>query len=166
MNRKEYNIAVKDLSGRLYGYCLKYLRNSADSSDIVQDAFEKLWKNRKKVDFDKAKPWLFSTAHNTLINFISKKNRITYMYELESKESARNLSHDFEVKEVVDNCLATLPPVQKSIVLLRDLEGYNYKEISEILNLTESQVKVYLFRARNKIKKQLKGLTVLEVKHA
>jgi len=166
LNRREYNIAVKEQSGRLYGYCLKYLKNPADSSDIVQDAFEKLWNNRKKVDFDKVKPWLFSTAHNTLINFITKKNRISYMYELESKQSARNLSHDFEIKEIVDNCLATLPPLQKSIILLRDLEGYNYKEISEILDISESQVKVYLFRARNKIKKQLKGLTVLEVKHA
>jgi len=166
LNRKEYNIAVKELSGRLYGYCLKYLRNSADSSDIVQDAFEKLWNNRKKVELSKAKSWLFSTAHNTLINFINKKNRITYMYELESKQNARNLSHDFEMKEVVDICLSCLPPVQKSIILLRDLEGYNYKEISEILDLSESQVKVYLFRARNKIKKQLKGQAILEVRHA
>ena len=166
MNRKDYNIVVKDLSGRLYGYCVKYLNSHEDANDIVQDAFEKLWNNRKKVEFEKAKSWLFATAHNTLLNFITKKNRITYMYELESKQNARNLSHDFELKEIVEFCLAKLPPVQKSIILLRDLEGYNYKDISEILNLSESQVKVYLFRARNKIKKQLKGLTVLEVKHA
>jgi RNA polymerase sigma-70 factor (ECF subfamily) len=54
-----------------------------------------------------------------------------------------------------------LPPIQKSIILLRDLEGYSYEEIGDILQLSSSQVKVYLFRARNKIKKQLKGLTEL-----
>jgi RNA polymerase sigma-70 factor (ECF subfamily) len=81
------------------------------------------------------------------------------MQSIESNESGRNHADDFEIREMVDNCLATLPPVQKSIILLRDLEGYNYKEISEILDLTESQVKVYLFRARNKVKKQIKSLT-------
>lgn len=159
MNRKEYNIAVKDHSGKLYGYCFKYLRNSEDAHDIVQDVFEKLWSNRKKIDINKSKSWLFTSAHNALLNFIGKKNRISYMQSIESNESGRNHADDFEIREMVDNCLATLPPVQKSIILLRDLEGYNYKEISEILDLTESQVKVYLFRARNKVKKQIKSLT-------
>ena len=65
------------------------------------------------------------------------------------------------MSEVIEKSLSTLPPVQKSIILLRDLEGYNYKEIGEILELSEAQVKVYLFRARNKIKKQLKDLTLV-----
>lgn len=167
MNRKEYNIAVNDLSGKLYGYCLKYLRSQEDAHDIVQDVFEKLWTNRKKVDFVKAKAWLFTSAHNTLLNFIGKKNRITYMYDLESNQVGRNHADDFEIREMVNNCLSTLPPVQKSIILLRDLEGYNYKEISEMLKLSESQVKVYLFRARNKVKKQIMSLTSTEkVMHA
>ena len=167
MNRKEYNIAVKDHSGKLYGYCLKYLRSQEDASDIVQDVFEKLWTNRKKVDFVKSKSWLFTSAHNALLNFITKKNRITYMYDLESNQTDRNHADDFEIREMVNNCLSTLPPVQKSIILLRDLEGYNYKEISQMLKLTESQVKVYLFRARNKVKIQIMSLTATEkVMHA
>ena len=158
MNRKEYNIAVKDHSGKLFGYCLRYLRNSEDASDIVQDVFEKLWKNRKKVDLEKSKAWLFTSAHNTLLNFIGKKNRITYMFDVESNQCCANHADNYETRQMVDKCLATLPPIQKSIILLRDLEGYNYKEISEILNLSESQVKVYLFRTRNKVKKQILGI--------
>lgn len=167
MNRKEYNIAVKDHSGKLYGYCLKYLGNQSDANDIVQDSFEKLWKNRKKVEFVKSKSWLFTTAHNALLNFITKKNRITYMSEMSSNQTGRNHASDFEIREMVNSCLATLPPVQKSILLLRDLEGYNYSEIGEILNLSESQVKVYLFRARNKVKKQITKITATDyVMHA
>ncbi|MCG8573991.1 MAG: RNA polymerase sigma factor [Flavobacteriales bacterium] len=161
MNRKEYNIAVKDYSGRLYGYALKYLQNGEDASDIVQDVFEKLWKNRKKVEFDKAKPWLFTCAHNALINLIKKNNRLTYVDNIISQDSTESHSRQFEMSEVIEHSLALLPPVQKSIILLRDLEGYNYKEIGEILELSEAQVKVYLFRARNKIKKQLKDLTLV-----
>jgi len=167
LNRKEYNITVKDHSGKLYGYCLKYLRNQADANDIVQDSFEKLWKNRKKVEFIKSKSWLFTTAHNTLLNFITKKNRITYVPEMSSNETSNNHADDFETREMVNGCLATLPPVQKSILLLRDLEGYNYIEIGEILDLTESQIKVYLFRARNKVKKQINKINATDyVLHA
>lgn len=166
MNRKEYNIAVNSFSGRLYGYCLKYLRNSADADDIVQDVFEKLWAHKKKVDFEKSKSWLFTTAHNTMINFIKRRNRMTYVHTVESDKADSCKFHQFELSEIVENSLAILPPVQKSIILLRDLEGYNYQEIGTMLDLSESQVKVYLFRARNKIKKQLKNLSVLEVKHA
>jgi RNA polymerase sigma-70 factor (ECF subfamily) len=54
-----------------------------------------------------------------------------------------------------------LPSTQKSIILLRDIEGYTYNEIGQILDLTVSQVKVYLFRARMKLKKQLIGLNKL-----
>lgn len=161
MTRKEYNSTVKAYSGRLYGFALKYLKNTEDADDIVQDAFEKLWKNRKKVEFQKAKSWLFTCAHNALINMIKKNNRMTYQETTVSNHVVDSYAHEFEMKEVVEKCMAILPPVQKSIILLRDLEGYNYKEIGEILSLSESQVKVYLFRARKKLKKHLKDLTVL-----
>lgn len=163
MNRREYNIAVKEFSGRLYGFALKYLQNTDDASDIVQDVFEKLWKNRKKVEPVKVKPWLFTCAHNAMINLIKKKSKMTYVDSMPnvSRETEPSHEENYEMKEVIEKTLSQLPPVQKSIILLRDLEGYNYKEIGEILELSEAQVKVYLFRARNKIKKQLKDLTIL-----
>ena len=161
MNRREYNIAVKEFSGRLYGFSLKYLQHTEDASDIVQDVFEKLWKNRKKVEPAKVKPWLFTCAHNAMINMIKKKSRMTYSDNLVVHETQESHAESFEMKEIIEKSLSQLPPVQKSIILLRDLEGYNYKEIGEILDLSEAQVKVYLFRARNKIKKQLKDLTLL-----
>jgi RNA polymerase sigma-70 factor (ECF subfamily) len=161
LNRREYNIAVKEFSGRLYGFSLKYLQHTEDASDIVQDVFEKLWKNRKKVEPAKVKSWLFTCAHNAMINMIKKKSRMTYSDNLVVQETQDSHAESFEMKEIIEKSLSQLPPVQKSIILLRDLEGYNYKEIGEILDLSEAQVKVYLFRARNKIKKQLKDLTLL-----
>ncbi|WP_027418392.1 RNA polymerase sigma factor [Crocinitomix catalasitica] len=161
MTRKEYNIIVTDFSSRLFGYALKYLKNTEDANDIVQDVFEKLWKNRKKVEVEKAKAWLFTCAHNGMLNMIKKNSRISYRENNTSEPNENCHTASFEMKELIDKSLGLLPPLQKSILLLRDLEGYNYKEIGEILNLSEAQVKVYLFRARNKIKKQLKDLTLI-----
>ena len=134
---------------------MKFLRNSDDAQDIVQDVYEKLWLNREKVEKEKAKSWMFTTAYHAMINFSTKRKRMTYDSDgLPEKGSVEK--DTFESREVVDRAVSILPPLQKSIILLRDLEGYSYEEIGNILEISQSQVKVYLFRARNKIKKQLK----------
>lgn len=161
MKRTDYNIVVKEQSGKLYGFALKFLRSSDDAQDIVQDVFEKLWIHRKKVEKEKAKAWMFTTAHNAMLNFVNKKQRMQLPGSSNLPERAKKDANFFESNQVVERAVNILPPIQKSIILLRDLEGYSYIEIGDILNLTESQVKVYLFRARNKIKKQLKGLKEL-----
>ena len=160
MNRREYNIAVEKHASNLYGYVFGFLRNSEDTQDIVQDVFERLWKNRKKVEVDKCKAWMFRTGHNALINFAKRKNRTVYNTEMIPEQSI--VDNRFETQEIIDLALSLLPPIQKSIVLLRDLEGYAYIEIAEILDISESQVKVYLYRARKKIKKQLSDLILVQ----
>jgi RNA polymerase sigma-70 factor (ECF subfamily) len=161
VTRNEYNIAVKEHSNKLYGYAMRFLRNTEDAEDIVQDVFERLWLNRKKVEVEKAKSWMFTTAHNAMLNLITKKSRVQLPGNENLPESIKKDVNKFESNQVVNRAVNILPPIQKSIILLRDLEGYTYEEIGEILELSSSQVKVYLFRARNKIKKQLKGLTEL-----
>lgn len=162
MTRQEYHSAVKEFSPRLYRYVVKCLRNTDDARDIVQDSFAKLWENRKLVEWEKSKAWLFTTAHNALINHLKKQGRTSFFEEGKlDRMQMVNDTRRFEIKETVDQLVNTLPPIQRSILLLRDLEGYDYREIGTILDLTESQVKVYLFRARQKMKEKLKDLTIL-----
>ncbi|WMJ72359.1 RNA polymerase sigma factor [Cytophagaceae bacterium ABcell3] len=157
ISTSEYNKAVKNLSPNLFRYLFKCLKDEEASFDIIQDCFEKLWNNRKTVDSAKVKPWLFTTAHNLMVNYTKRQSKGTRLNpELHDIKEAK--SDSFEIKEMIDKALSLLPEIQRAIVLLRDLEGYNYKEIGEILNLKEPQVKVYLFRARKKIKETIKDL--------
>ena len=161
MRRQEYNRIVREQSGNLYGYAIRFLRNEEDAKDIVQDVFEKLWMHRKKVEPARAKSWMFTTAHNSMINLSNRKGRIQLRDQIQEIESSRSEALLFESNQVVERAISILPPIQRSVILLRDLQGYSYKDIGEILELSDAQVKVYLFRARNKIKKQLKGMIEL-----
>lgn len=68
-----------------------------------------------------------------------------------------------DLGEILEEALKTLPEKQRSVVMLRDYEGYNYQEIGEIIGLNESQVKVYIFRGRKSLQQYLKSVeTVLE----
>jgi RNA polymerase sigma factor (sigma-70 family) len=161
LTREDYDKAVKEHSGRLYRFLLKNLRDADDASDLVQDAYEKLWINREKVNAEKAKSWLFTTAHNAFINLLKKRGRNYRMEDLPGLQipDYSQTEKRMAAREVLEIGLSQLSDQQRSIILLRDLEGYNYDEIGEIMDLNESQVKVYLFRARQKMKNLIKDIS-------
>ncbi len=161
MNRHEYNNVIDGLSAQLYRYAFHFMRNEEDAKDIVQDVYEKLWVNRKTIELKRVKSWLYRCTHNAMINFLNKKSRTRYMDSQLLPEKPILPDSNFESMQMVERLVNILPPIQKSIILLRDIEGYSYSDIGDILELSPSQVKVYLFRARMKIKKQLKGLNKL-----
>ena len=161
MNRHEYNNVIDELSAQLYRYAFHFMRNEEDAKDIVQDVYEKLWINRKTIELKRVKAWLYRCTHNAMINFLNKKSRTRYMDSQSLPERPSMPDSKFESMQMVERLVGILPPIQKSIILLRDIEGYSYSDIGDILDLSPSQVKVYLFRARMKIKKQLKGLNKL-----
>ena len=154
MTINDYNQCVDDFSDGIYRFLLKNIRNSDLAKDLVQDSFMKLWLKRKTVNYKKSKSYLFSTAYHTMIDYIRKNERITSMEGNEhfAPSTYENYS---DLKEVLDFALQQLPDIQKSVILLRDYEGYSYKEIGDITNLSEAQVKVYIYRARLFLKKYI-----------
>ncbi len=147
MTIKEYNNTVNQYSDNVYRFILKNLKNESNSQDVVQDSFEKLWINRKAVIYEKAKSYLFTTAYRTMIDRIRKDKRITLTNETKTFESIHEDNYS-DIQEVLHEAIDKLSEIQKSVVLLRDYEGYSYKEIATITELSEAQVKVYIYRAR------------------
>jgi RNA polymerase sigma-70 factor (ECF subfamily) len=154
MNVSEYNQCVDDFSDGLYRFILKHTRDSEKARDVVQESFAKLWQKVDEVDFAKSKSYLFSTGYHTMIDQIRKeKRRDTYESDHRGMTHTENSYSD--LNEILHEALDKLTDIQKSVVLLRDYEGYSYQEIGEITNLNESQVKVYIYRARVALKEYL-----------
>jgi RNA polymerase sigma-70 factor (ECF subfamily) len=150
MTLLEYNQCVNDFSDKIFRFILKHIGHVEKAEDVVQDVFEKVWLKVDDIPFDKAKSYLFQAAYNTMIDTIRKDKRIELKDDLNMHTTVSQ--PDFGLKEALEIGLNQLPTIQKSAVLLRDYEGYDYKEIGDILNLNESQVKVYIFRARKNLR--------------
>ncbi|MFZ9660771.1 MAG: RNA polymerase sigma factor [Chitinophagaceae bacterium] len=147
MTDREYNQCVHNHADNVYRFILKNLRNEEDARDVVQSSFEKLWNHRASVDVERAKSYLFTIAHHQMIDHLRKAKRNRFLDEIPEKattsvESMKN------VRQILQNALDRLNETQRSLVMLKDYEGYSYAEIGEIMGLSESQVKVYLHRAR------------------
>jgi RNA polymerase sigma factor (sigma-70 family) len=154
MTEKEYNDCVTEYADNVYRFILKNLRHEEDARDVVQTAFEKMWRNREDVDATKCKSYLFTVAYHQMIDHIRKVKRIQLREDFNDNEKVQDRPVN-NLKKVLDEALSRLPETQRSLVLLKDYEGYSYEEIGKIMNLNASQVKVYLHRARLQLKEYL-----------
>ena len=103
---------------------------------------------------------LVSYCISLLIDLIRKDKRSSFSEELNLKEQGHENNYS-DLKEILNEAVNQLPELQRMVLLLRDYEGYSYKEIGEMANLNESQVKVYIYRARVFLKKYIGKIDVL-----
>ena len=154
MTEKEYNECVTQYADNVYRFIVKNLRHEEDARDVVQTAFEKLWRNRAEVDGTKSKSYLFTVAYNQMIDHLRKVKRVHLKEEFKEETSVYNTDFN-NTRAVLQEALSKLSETQRSLVMLKDYEGYSYDEIGKIMNLSESQVKVYLHRARLQLKEYI-----------
>lgn len=147
MTEKNYNDCVTQYADNVFRFIVKNIKHEEDARDIVQTAFEKMWRCRESVENDKAKSYLFTVAYNQMIDHIRKNKRIDLRGEF-NENTKVGYQTNSNTKKVLMEALNRLNETQKSLIMLKDYEGYNYEEIGKIMNLNESQVKVYLHRAR------------------
>ncbi len=154
MTASEYNHCVNLYADNVFRFIVKNLRHEEDARDIVQTAFEKMWRARDNVEVSKSKSYLFTVAYNQMIDHIRKNKRVQLKGEFGEETSIQATSVN-NAKQILAEALNRLSEVQKSLVMLKDYEGYSYEEIGQIMSLNESQVKVYLHRARLALKNYL-----------
>ncbi len=151
MTVKEYNRSVEEFADSVYRFIRGNLKDDERSSDIVQDSYERLWRNITEIEYPVVKSWLFSTAYHLMIDIIRKEKRMTALEAIHENDLSYE-SHYTDLNEILHRALENLPEQQKTSVMLRDYEGYSYKEIGEITGLSEAQVKTNIYRGRVTLK--------------
>ena len=151
MTVKEYNKSVEEYADSVYRFIRGSLKDEERSNDIVQDSYEKLWRHVTEIEYQVVKSWLFSTAYHNMIDIIRKEKRMTQM-EDSYEENLSYESQYSDLNEILHAAIERLPEQQKTVVLLRDYEGYSYKEIGDITETTEAQVKINIYRGRLALK--------------
>ena len=154
MTEKEYNLCVTEYADNVYRFIVKNLRHEEDARDVVQSAFEKMWRNREDIDPAKSKSYLFTVAYHQMIDHLRKVKRVQLKEEFNDETKVTSY-HAHNAKKILEEALSRLSETQRSLVMLKDYEGYSYDEIGKITGLNESQVKVYLHRARIQLKNYL-----------
>jgi RNA polymerase sigma-70 factor (ECF subfamily) len=113
--------------------------------DLVQDAFSKIWENCSKIDFHKAKTYLFTTVNNLFLNTV-KHQKVVLKYAKaapyldKDNQSPEYLLEEEEFKQKLQNAVADLSDVQREVFLMNRIDGKKYREIAEILNISQKTV--------------------------
>ncbi|MEI6576668.1 MAG: RNA polymerase sigma factor [Bacteroidota bacterium] len=157
MTVSDFNICVDKYSDGVYRFIVKSVKDRDTANDIVQDSFAKMWEKVGEISFEKGKSYLFTAAYHTMIDSFRRNKRLTDFEEAPLSDMTTENSYS-DLKEILEEAVAKLPEIQRSVLLLRDYEGYSYEEIGEMTGLNESQVKVYIFRARTFLKTYIGSL--------
>jgi len=162
MDPEAFENRVLPTKNKLFRFALRFLGNEEDAKDIVQEVFVRVWNGREKMaGVENWEAWCMRITRNLSLDRI----RLHKSKTTESLESSYNLHHSamtpHESTEMgesmtrISQMIAALPEKQRQAIHLRDVEGYSYQEICEILELDMNQVKVSLFRARNAVRERM-----------
>ncbi len=171
MDSKEFKKIVLPLGRKLFNFARLMLEDNEEAQDAVQEVFLKLWNYRNKMESVKnIEAFAMKTTKNWCIDRLKAKKPVyidsytrNYDYREEQSNPHDILESSYTMKELND-IIRDLPEQQRMIIQLRDVEGYEFEEIADIMNINVNTVRVNLSRARNKIKDILINIKNYEVK--
>ena len=158
MKQDKFKNNILPLCDKLFRLALSITGNKQDAEDVVQDALFKIWKKNDEWDsIANIEAYCFQSTRNIAIDKLALKDNQSESWEdnNDCSESGPDIQERLEQEEqlrMLDNFIAKLPEKQRTVFQLREVEGLSYREIADILMISEEQVKVNLFRSRQKLK--------------
>lgn len=149
---------ILPLKDKLYRLALRITLDSAEAEDIVQDTMIRVWNKRDEwAQFNSIEAFCLTVARNLAIDRSQKSEAQNIELTNETQEMSDGSTPERQLErseqmDLVRKLINELPEKQRTIIQLRDIEEKSYKEIADVMQLTEDQVKVTLFRARQRIK--------------
>ncbi len=160
LQNKRENISLPELYGRYSGdifrYSLSILKNKEEAEDAVQEVFVKYAETESTFKGDCSyKTWLLVIARNYCFNRIKSKGHKNSRMDDAVFEEGVNPNYDTLIS--LRDAMLALPVDYSELIYLKEYEGFSYKEIAEITKLSPENVKIKLFRARQELRRILKG---------
>jgi RNA polymerase sigma-70 factor (ECF subfamily) len=162
MNLEAFQNRVLPAKNKLFRFALKFLGNEEDAKDVVQEVFIRVWHGRDQMnEVQNWEAWCMRITKNLSldrIRSITRKQTQPIEEVFHVRQESLSPHESTEIQESmtrIDQFIAALPEKQRQVIHLRDVEGYSYNEICEILELDMNQVKVNLFRARTAVREKL-----------
>lgn len=150
------------VKNKLFRFALRLLGSEEEAKDVVQEVFIRVWNGRDKMDqVQNWEAWCMRITKNLSLDRIrsqSRKNTHPMAEGFEMRQDSLSPHETTEMQESmqrITELISSLPEKQRQVIHLRDVEGYSYNEICEILEIDMNQVKVSLFRARNAVREKL-----------
>ena len=162
MKKIDFRTDILPLKNELYRLALRIALNPAEAEDVVQETMIKVWNRREQWDeIESIEAFCLTICRNLALDKIKRADNQTatlddsheppdHSYASNPEQQAVQRDRVELVKRLMDN----LPEKQRSCMQLRDMEGKSYKEIAQVLGISEQQVKVNIFRARQTIKEK------------
>lgn len=165
MIHEEFINIILPLKDKLFRLALSITGNKQDAEDVVQDTLLQIWKKQNEWDVIKnLEGYCMRAARNIALDKISLKDNQADILSEDFETQGTN-SHDIveqlecsEQIRIINELIGRLPEKQKTIVQLRDIEGLSYKEIADIMDISEEQIKIILFRSRQKLKQHFASI--------
>lgn len=152
LNASELEALVNKYASMLFKIAYSYTKNNYDSDDIVQETFIKFYQAHKTLkDEEHIKNWLIRVTINHSLNVIKHKKK-EILVDNDSLNGVADENNETQEKDFIYECVSLLKDKYKTIIILYYYDDYSIKEIGEILNISESNVKIRLSRARDKLK--------------
>lgn len=159
--KRRFRKIVKANQDRLYSTAVHMLGGSGEAEEVVQDVFIKLWEHLETLEEARVTPWLIRVTRNACLDLLRRRqvqlayavgNGQTDVVEVQNPEQAFSAAG---LRAQLRDSIEALEEPFRSLILLREVEGFSYADIGEALSLSETQVKVYLHRARRKLRHRL-----------
>ena len=161
MSLEDFKNRVLPVKNKLFRFAMRLAGNAEDAEDMVQDVFTKVWDRRQDMPTThNMEAWCMRLVKNLFLDKVkSKQYQATQhaeAYETPTSEVSPYQATELnDTMQKINRLMESLPPRQRQIIHLRDMEGYSYQEIADVLEIDMNQVKVNLFRARAAIRKGL-----------
>ena len=155
---KLYRQWVNEYQDQAWAVARYILKDDQEAEDATQDAFVKLWHHQDKIDLNLVKPWLMKVTRNGCLDRLRRRRNNVEFEESHMAEEAHEPSDDLASSELggwLKRAIQGLKEPYRSLVVLRDVHQHSYEDVAGMLELSLSQVKVYLHRARKELREQL-----------